>query len=294
MVVWLGLTNNTQNIGPLVSGVIDTSDPNHPVEVYYGRPEFLSLSDMAFDLGVRIYDEDKIQVFPAPELGLGSKITIQRAMPIVVDDAGVVSIARTWQKQVREFLGDQNIILGDKDRINPDINTWLRSQMRLTITRVAETELKEEESISYKTLTRDDPTMEKGDSKVEKQGKNGLKVKTFLVRRENGVEVSRELLKEEVTLQPENKIVRVGTKIVELGRGTATWYDWISGLTAAHNTLPMGTMVRVTNLNNGKSVVVKIVDRGIFSSAIIDLSADAFSQIADLGQGIIPVRLTKE
>lgn len=278
----------------MVSGVVDISDPNHQTEVYYGRPEFKTLPDMTSDLGIRIYDEDKSQVFPAPELGVGSRITIQRAMPVVIDDAGKITVVRTWQKQLKEIFSEQNIILGEKDIINPDLSTWLRPEMRVTITRVDETELKEEEAIPYRTTTKEDSNMEKGKTIVEKAGKTGVKEKTYLVRRENGQEVSRKLLSEEVKTAPENKIVIVGTKIVVLGRGNASWYDWISGMTAAHNTLPMGSYVRVTAVNSGKSIVVKIVDRGIQTSAIIDLSADAFQQLAPLGAGVIPVVLTKE
>ena len=49
-----------------------------------------------------------------------------------------------------------------------------------------------------------------------------------------------------------------------------------NGLTAAHRTLPFGTKVRVTNMRNGKSVVVRINDRGPFiRGRVIDLSLGA-------------------
>lgn len=294
LAIWLSLGNHTQAVQPMVSGVVDTSDPNHPTEVYFGQASFDNLQAMLDDLGVRIFDEDKADIFPAPELNIGSKITIERALPVLVSDAGTELTRRTWEKQIKDFLIEQKIILGDKDKIEPDVSTWLRTNMKITITRVAETEITEEEAIPFKTINRDNPNLEKGKTEVIQAGKTGTKKKTYLVRRENGQEISRTLLREEVAAKPQDKIVSVGTKVVEVGRGIASWYDWISGNTAAHNTLPMGTMVRVTNLENGKSVVVKIVDRGIQTSAIIDLSADAFSQIASLGQGLIPVRLTRE
>lgn len=62
-------------------------------------------------------------------------------------------------------------------------------------------------------------------------------------------------------------------------------------LTAAHRTLPFGIRVRVTNLKNGKSVVVRINDRGPFvKGRIIDLSYEAARRIDLLGKG--KVRLT--
>jgi rare lipoprotein A len=63
-------------------------------------------------------------------------------------------------------------------------------------------------------------------------------------------------------------------------------------LTAAHRTLPFETMVRVTNLTNGKSTVVRITDRGPFvGNRIIDLSLAAAREIESVGPGVVPVRL---
>jgi rare lipoprotein A len=63
-------------------------------------------------------------------------------------------------------------------------------------------------------------------------------------------------------------------------------------LTAAHRTLPFDTMVRVTNLSNGKSTTVRITDRGPFvENRIIDLSLGAAREIESVGPGVVPVRL---
>ena len=68
-------------------------------------------------------------------------------------------------------------------------------------------------------------------------------------------------------------------------------YD-MNKLTAAHRTLPFETMVRVTNEQNGKSTVVRIIDRGPFvNNRIIDLSYAAAREIDSIGPGVVPVRL---
>ena len=62
--------------------------------------------------------------------------------------------------------------------------------------------------------------------------------------------------------------------------------------TAAHKTLPFGTRVRVTNLDNGKHTVVRINDRGPFvKGRIIDLSYGAAKQIQMLQMGVARVKL---
>jgi len=89
-------------------------------------------------------------------------------------------------------------------------------------------------------------------------------------------------------------------------RGIASWYGPnfhgrltsngeiydMYALTAAHKTLPMNTIVKVTNLNNGKSVIVRINDRGPFvKGRIIDLSYTAGTKIGLNKSGTAPVLL---
>ena len=63
-------------------------------------------------------------------------------------------------------------------------------------------------------------------------------------------------------------------------------------LTAAHRTLPFGTKVRVTNLWNGRSAVVRINDRGPFHGRrVIDLAHGAASQLGLISSGIAQVKL---
>ena len=63
-------------------------------------------------------------------------------------------------------------------------------------------------------------------------------------------------------------------------------------LTAAHRTLPMNTRVRVTNLRNNKSVIVRINDRGPYSkSRIIDVSEAAAKVLDMIDAGVVPVVL---
>ncbi len=77
------------------------------------------------------------------------------------------------------------------------------------------------------------------------------------------------------------------------GRRTANGEIYNSnGLTAAHRTLAFGTRVKVTNMNNGRSVVVRINDRGPFTKGrIIDVSAGAARRLNMINSGVAPVKL---
>jgi rare lipoprotein A len=68
-----------------------------------------------------------------------------------------------------------------------------------------------------------------------------------------------------------------------------------NGLTAAHRTLPFGTKVRVTNVRNGRSVIVRINDRGPFGRGrIIDVSIAAARQLGMMGSGTAMVTVEQQ
>lgn len=77
------------------------------------------------------------------------------------------------------------------------------------------------------------------------------------------------------------------------GKATASGEPFdMYDLTAAHATLPLGTLVRVTNLSNGKTVIVRVNDRGPFvNGRIIDVSYHAACVLDFVKQGVRGVRL---
>jgi len=97
-------------------------------------------------------------------------------------------------------------------------------------------------------------------------------------------------------------IVFSGEVFAEVGR--ASWYSLTSrtasgercdpgALTAAHRSLPFGTKVKVENLKNGKSVIVRINDRGPFvGGRIIDLTRAAAGRLGFVSAGLAKVRVT--
>jgi rare lipoprotein A len=102
--------------------------------------------------------------------------------------------------------------------------------------------------------------------------------------------------------QHQPRAVPVGTTEV----GMASWYGLpyhgrpaadgeiynMETLVAAHRTLPFNTWLKVTDLNNGRSVTVRVIDRGPFvGNRIIDLSKAAARQIQMIGPGTARVRL---
>ncbi len=142
-------------------------------------------------------------------------------------------------------------------------------------------------------------TVQKGDTLYRIARAHGLSVAELM--RLNGLTSERIFPGQKLKVSPREAASRPGRFFQE---GLAVWYGpgfhgrrTASGevydmhaLTAAHPSLPFGTRVRVTNLRNGKSVVVRINDRGPFGGRfIIDLSYAAAKAIGALSA--TPVRL---
>ncbi len=96
---------------------------------------------------------------------------------------------------------------------------------------------------------------------------------------------------------------RASVKIMKSSEVFAVWYQVptnslarrrakLGEFTAAHNRLPLGTLVRVTRVSNGRSVVVRITDRGITNRrASIDLCREAAEKLGMIREGLTRVRL---
>jgi rare lipoprotein A (peptidoglycan hydrolase) len=128
---------------------------------------------------------------------------------------------------------------------------------------------------------------------VVEPGQDGLIVTRYAVTYVNGKVAARKLVERETRRAAKTRVVKYGTKDPRTQACKSTWY-YRDGMVAAHRTLPKGTVVKVVNQANGKSVTVVIDDRGPYRQQdkfCLDLGDDAFAKLAHLGTGVIDVRL---
>ncbi|MEM7062016.1 MAG: septal ring lytic transglycosylase RlpA family protein [Cyanobacteria bacterium P01_B01_bin.77] len=162
---------------------------------------------------------------------------------------------------------------------------------------------------SYVVMAGDSPLVTLGDTvqlpdATANEAENALQVTNRLRRLlgDSPAEPVTEVIGRPAPVAPVQQVAAVRSS----QSGMASWYGpgfhgrrSASGesfnqyaMTAAHRTLPFGTQVRVTNLNNGRQVVVRINDRGPYSHGrIIDLSAGAASEIGLQSAGVGPVQI---
>lgn len=265
----------------------------NPDEIYYGNQGYASKIEMVAALNIAVYPEDKVRFFPDPSLGIGSKIYIYRANPVKVIDGKRVKIYRTWMPTVEKFLEEKNIELGDKDKITPSLSSPIEKNQKIVINRVAETTVTDKIVLPFDVITKDNPNLERGKTSIEQEGKNGLREKKYLVRREDGIEVNRKLLSDEITAKPQNKIIINGTKVNFIVKGKKATFmrqGYVSANIAAMNGMA-GKKILVRNLNNGKEVEVYISGGGLShndSNVVIDLSYESFGALGgSYGNGFL-------
>ncbi len=179
-----------------------------------------------------------------------------------------------------------------RDVITPMTMTPVADGMRIAVAHHREETVERVVAVPFETVERTDAKRAFGTRTVVQKGVPGRARVTERVVYTGGEEVAREEIGREMIRAPQDEIIAVGTK-VRLGKkhtGQASWYAYKGCDCAANPWLPKGSYVKVTNRANGKSVIVRINDRGPFvPGRIIDLDKVAFKKIAPLGAGVIDV-----
>jgi rare lipoprotein A len=198
---------------------------------------------------------------------------------------------------VGALLSAMGIRPDPSDRVLPSPSTPLHDGRVVTFVEIDFRTQRVVEAIPYDTLTTYSDSLPPGAVRLVSSGDTGSLLELYREKIVDGAVVSRRLLRRQVLeeAEPRRRLVgREDESIHGTQTGEASYYSFAPGsaYTAAHPSLPFGTVVTVTNLANGESIQVVINDRGPFGGRIIDLSEEAFSAIASLGAGVIDVRLT--
>ena len=263
-------------------------------EMRYANVAEQTVKDFVQQRRIALQQEDDI--YPSLETPLvsGMRIRIVRAREMRVKADGQEKTYFTQATSIESALLGANIPLDEDDIVKPDRSMAVSNHVLVSVTRVESKEETKETKIAFETKVNEDATLSWRKKITTQKGENGIKTITYRVAYYDGKEVNRRVMKTEVTKEPVTEVVTQGT-FVQVGkshRGGASWYAFTGTMAAANPWLPMGSYVKVTNLDNGKSVVVKINDRGPFAPGrIIDLDKVAFAKIASLGAGVVTVKM---
>ena len=156
--------------------------------------------------------DDRVEPGLDTKVNGGETINIYKAHEITIVDGNTTTVRKTTYKKVGDILKELNITLGANDRVTPDLNKEVATVDTIKIVRDGKaTEVKKEE-IKFETKEEKDDSKYVDEKVTKVEGKNGEKEVTYNVVRENGKEISREVVSEKVLTEATAKVVVVGTK----------------------------------------------------------------------------------
>lgn len=173
-----------------------------------------TVDELLEDENVKVSEHDQLSASTDDKLKENMNITVDEAFQVTVNDGGKQTNVWTTSTTVAGFLEQQNIQLGELDRVEPEKDSNVKENSEIKVVRVEKVTDVVEESIDYATVTKEDRSMQKGKEKVLEAGSEGKQEKHYEVVLENGKEVSRDLKKTEVVKEKSDRIVSVGTQVI--------------------------------------------------------------------------------
>ncbi|WP_078593265.1 G5 and 3D domain-containing protein [Evansella clarkii] len=171
-----------------------------------------TVEELLAELKIEVNEHDKISPDPDEIITENTLVSYETAFLITLYSDGEEKEVWTTSTTVADFLENENIALGELDRVEPSLDDLLAEETEINVVRVEKVTDVVEEEIDFATVRKNDGSVERGTEKVLNSGKNGTLAKYYEVILEDGEEASRELIKEEIVAESEDRVVAVGTK----------------------------------------------------------------------------------
>ncbi len=142
----------------------------------------------------------------------GDVISIRRPVEVTLEADGDERTVVTLAAQVEDLLSLNDVELGPDDRVSPAPWSALRADQTITVERVEYVETTDEVVLPRDEVRRETSSLDRGRTRIEDEGRDGLRRDEYLVTIVDGEEVERELLGGEVVLPPRDRVVLVGTR----------------------------------------------------------------------------------
>jgi uncharacterized protein YabE (DUF348 family) len=162
---------------------------------------------------IKVIPEDEISPGIDEKLVDGLNIRIKRAFDVKILSDGKEYTVKTTSDTVANLLAKAHILIGEKDKVKPQLDTYISAPVEVVVTRVSQKVVEEIKTIAYETVSRVDPDIPMGQKKVLQDGENGQeKIVTTLII-ENGQIVSKNTTST-VIKQAKPRIILTGSMLV--------------------------------------------------------------------------------
>ena len=248
------------------------------VAVLKAKEQGLTFSEPAIGenviLDVRLSKEvkmGKVPVAPSSVLSVEDAVkqlklgTLEEDKYIVQAGDVLGTIAETHKLSVQDLLTlNPTINENSLIRIGDELNVTVYEPI---VKVIVEESAKVKEEIPFKTETKDDKNMWRGDTKVQQEGKVGERVVSYSITRENGRTIQRQILSENVTKEPQTKIVLKGSKVSSSrGTGKIAW-PAVGGYISSYQGTRWGKFHRGIDIARPSNKSILAADNGTVTSA---------------------------
>jgi uncharacterized protein YabE (DUF348 family) len=181
------------------------------------KTDALTVADALERAHITLDSTDKIEPTTSERINADNyHINIYRSRPVIVTDGTTKKSLMSPSYDAKEIAASAGFTVYDGDKIEllPASSDFLETGAAsiYQITRNGGQTITVESTIPFSEKTQKDPSMELGQTKLTQVGEDGLKVTKYQVNFVDGVEVSRELISEEVTREPVDRITLEGSK----------------------------------------------------------------------------------
>ena len=198
-------------------------------------------------------------------LAAGLTIVSQRGRQVsIAVDGGEQLVAASPSSTVGQVLAQAGTILGPQDRVSPPAGSPLSSARAITVTRVTERNAIRQAIIPYAQVLSDDPTSVRGTRRIVKAGEAGLREIHELVTLEDGREVSRSVISDQVIKEPVTEQVAAGARAdpaFDAFRESALGYLGRGGVTRLSPSVVENTMFELARLRGDRYGSTRVITR---------------------------------
>ena len=216
---------------------------SYDVNVYRARPvtvvdgsqryrimsPYQSAKEIAEAAGLQVYPEDVLTISRIDDFvgqgGAGLMLTIQRSTPLHMVLYGQPVDMRTQAATVADLLKEKGVKLATQDGVSPNPSMPVTAGMTVDVYRNGEQTVSAEQDVDFTTKQVQDADQPVGYKQVQTPGVKGKKIVTYQLQLKNGIEVSRTEIQSVVTVQPQQEVDVVGTKL-DLVAGSHQ--DWMA------------------------------------------------------------------
>ena len=185
---------------------------NGSVVIFNSRSN--TVGEFLINNNIYLRDEDIIYPSRAEQLFLTAKseIFIQRAIPVKVYVDNQELLVYTQKHTIKDVLAEKQIVLNPNDElVDLNLENPIYSNINIRIIRIKEDIITEKETLAFETIKRPNQRLDQGVEKIVREGKEGIKEYSYKVVYEDGEIKSKELVNENITNTPIDKVVEYGT-----------------------------------------------------------------------------------